>query len=102
MYRVLCQDGWTIHGQRMRTSAGEVDIVAERCGLLAIIEVKQRATLAAAAASISMGQRRRLIGAAEILLAANPLWGQAGVRFDVILVDAAGIVRRVTDAFRQE
>ena len=40
--------------------------------------------------------------AAAILLAANPGWGRAGVRFDVLLVDAAGAVRRIADAFRQE
>ena len=38
----LEQDGWTILGRRLRTKAGEVDAVAEKDGLLAIIEVKAR------------------------------------------------------------
>ena len=100
--QALVADGWTILGQRLRTAAGEVDIAAENAGLLAIIEVKQRLTLTEAAYSVSPRQRLRLIGAAEILLAEHPNWGREGVRFDVILVDAAGIVRRVIDAFRQE
>jgi putative endonuclease len=33
-------------------------------------------------------------------MAANPGHGTAGVRFDVILLDAGGRVRRIADAFR--
>ena len=98
----LEQEGWTILGRRLRTGAGEIDAVAEKDGLLALLEVKSRPTLALAAASLSPRQRARLLGAAAILLAANPGWGRNGVRFDVLLVDAAGAVRRITDAFRQE
>jgi len=100
--QALRDDGWTILGQRLRTSSGEVDVVAEKHGLLAFIEVKHRTTLATAAASISPRQRARLLGAAEILLAEHPEWGRAGVRFDVMLLDTAGTVRRITDAFRLE
>jgi putative endonuclease len=42
------------------------------------------------------------MAAADILLAAHPEWGAEGVRFDVVLVDAAGAVRRLADAFRRE
>ena len=44
----------------------------------------------------------RLLAAADAALAQHPEWGRAGVRFDVLLVDAAGQVRRVADAFRLE
>jgi putative endonuclease len=98
----LVADGWTIHARRARTPAGEVDVVAERDGLLAFVEVKRRPTLAEAAASLGPRQRARLLAAAEVLLAANPAWGRAGVRFDVIVVDDAGRVRRIVDAFRWE
>jgi putative endonuclease len=98
----LAAEGWAILGRRARTPAGEIDIVAERQGLLAFIEVKRRASLAGAAAALSPRQRARLLAGAEVLLAANPGWGQAGVRFDVMLVDAAGRLRRIADAFRDE
>ena len=98
----LERDGWTVLGRRLRTPAGEVDAVAEKHGLLAIIEVKARPTLADAAWSLSPRQRARLLAAAEILLAEHPDWGKTGVRFDVLLVDAAGAVRRIVDAFRLE
>jgi putative endonuclease len=98
----LTRDGWTVLARRLRTPAGEIDAVAEKDGLLAIIEVKARPTLADAAASLSARQRARLLAGAEILLAEHPDWGRAGVRFDVLLVDAAGAVRRIADAFRLE
>ncbi len=93
-------DGWTILGRRMRTEAGEVDAVAEKAGLLAIIEVKHRPRLADAAAALTVRQQARLLGACDIILAAHPDWGSSGVRFDVLLVDRTGRVRRVADAFR--
>ena len=43
-----------------------------------------------------------MIAAAQIALADHPAWGRSGVRFDMMLVDAAGSVRRVADAFRAE
>ena len=98
----LAADGWSIRARRLRTPAGEVDIVAERDGLLAFVEVKRRPTLAEAAASLGARQRARLLAAAGIVLAANPDWGLAGVRFDVLVVDDAGRVRRIVDAFRVE
>lgn len=98
----LAADGWAVLGRRLRTPAGEIDAVAERDGLLAFVEVKRRPTLAGAAAALGARQRARLLAAAEILLAAHPGWGAAGVRFDVLLVDDAGRVRRVADAFRHE
>ncbi len=98
----LVRDGWSVLGRRLRTAAGEIDIVAERDGLVAFIEVKARRSLAQAAASLAPRQQARLLAAAEILLAEHPGWGRAGVRFDVLVVDAGGLVRRIADALRLE
>jgi putative endonuclease len=96
----LRNDGWTILARRLRTRAGEVDAVAEKAGLLAIIEVKTRPTLAEAAVAVTARQQGRLLGACEIILDEHPDWGSNGVRFDVLVVDSAGRVRRIADAFR--
>ncbi len=96
----LAAEGWTVLARRARTPAGEVDVVAERDGLLALVEVKRRRSLVEAAYALGARQRARLLAAAAVMLAANPGWGAAGVRFDVIVVDAAGRVRRIADAFR--
>ena len=98
----LERDGWTVLARRLHTKAGEVDVIAERDGLLAIVEVKARPTLAGAAGALTARQRDRLLAAAEIVLADHPDWGGKGVRFDVLVVDATGTVRRIIDAFRAE
>ena len=86
----------------MRTVAGEIDIIAEQDGLLAIVEVKTRATMADAAAAVTPRQQARLLAAADIVLAEHPEWGANGVRFDVLVTDPAGRIRRIADAFRLE
>ncbi|MEA2732382.1 MAG: putative endonuclease [Acetobacteraceae bacterium] len=97
----LTADGWIIRARRLRTAAGEVDAVAEKAGILSIIEVKSRRTLAEAAIALTVRQQSRLIGACDIILGQHPDWGVNGVRFDVVVVDPGGRVRRITDAFRQ-
>ena len=96
----LAADGWTIHARRLRTQAGEVDAVAEKAGILSIVEVKSRPSLAEAAIALTVRQQTRLLGACEIILAEHPDWGINGVRFDVLVVNPAGQVRRIADAFR--
>lgn len=96
----LAEEGWQVLDHRARTTAGEIDLVAEREGLLAFIEVKARATLADAAYALGARQRRRLLSAAEIWLAQHPGHGAAGIRFDVLLTDSEGGMRRIADAFR--
>ena len=70
--------------------------------MLAIIEVKARPSLADAALSLGVRQRQRLMAAAEIALAEHPDWARPDMRFDLMVVDAAGTVRRIADAFRVE
>jgi putative endonuclease len=96
----LAAEGWLVLARRVRTAAGEVDLVAAQGDLTAFIEVKARPTLAEAAVALGPRQRARLIASAEALLAEHPDWGRGGVRFDVLLVDAGGRVRRIADAFR--
>ncbi len=98
----LERDGWQVLARRLRTEAGELDVVAQRDGLLAIVEVKARPRLAQAAEALGPRQQARLLAAAELVLAAHPDWGANGVRFDLVVVDARGRVRRIADAFRVE
>jgi putative endonuclease len=96
----LAEEGWQVLDHRARTTAGEIDLVVEREGLLAFIEVKARASLADAAYSLGARQRARLLAAAEIWLGNHPGHGAAGIRFDVLLLDGEGRMRRIADAFR--
>lgn len=96
----LAREGWAVLARRARTPAGEIDLVAERDGLLAFVEVKARPSLAEAALALGARQRARLLAAAESWLALNPGHGVRGVRFDVVIVAADGTARRIADAFR--
>ena len=96
----LVQEGWVILAQRERTPAGEIDLIAEKAGLLAFIEVKARASLREAAYALGPKQQARLLAAGEFWLGAHPGRGETGVRFDVLLVTADGTVKRITDALR--
>ena len=96
----LAAEGFAEIARRARTGVGEIDLVVERDGLLVFVEVKARATLNDAAFALGPRQQARLMAAAEAWMAVNPGHGAAGVRFDLLLVDAAGQVRRIADAFR--
>ena len=97
---MLRAHGWMILAQRVQTPAGELDLVAEKDGLLTFVEVKARPSLRDAAYAVTPRQQRRLLRAGEVWLADNPGHGTAGCRFDVILVAADGTTRRIQDAFR--
>jgi len=97
---MLAAEGFVCLGQRQRTPAGEIDLVVTRAGLLVFVEVKARATLAEAAFALAPRQQARLLAAAEAWMAEHPEEGRAGVRFDLIVMDAAGRMRRVVDAIR--
>jgi putative endonuclease len=75
--------GWRILGRRIRTNAGEVDIVARRGGTVAFVEVKAREGEADLALAIDRHRLRRVAAAAESLRARYPA---AIHRIDVILV----------------
>lgn len=96
----LAADGFETLASRVRTPAGEIDLVVRRGGLLVFVEVKARATLTDAAFALGPRQRARLLAAAEAWMAEHPAEGAEGVRFDVLLVDGEGRVRRIADAFR--
>lgn len=77
--------GWRILDQRVRTPAGEVDLVAKRGNLIAFVEVKTRATAGDLDFAIDERRLARVAAAAEILA---PRYVTAGedIRIDVILI----------------
>ncbi|MDE2007243.1 MAG: YraN family protein [Rhodospirillales bacterium] len=95
----LERDGWHILARRLRNAGGEIDILAQKAGLLSIVEVKARRDLAGAAGAITLRQKQRLVAAADQVLADHPDWGPEGTRFDILVVDAANRVRRIANAF---
>jgi putative endonuclease len=93
-YRILARD--------FRTPVGEVDLIARRGRVLALIEVKARATRAQAAASISPRQRQRIARAGAAFVARRPDLAQLDLRFDALLLAPGRWPRHVVDAWRAE
>jgi putative endonuclease len=94
--------GWRIVARDWRCPAGEIDILARRGGVLAIIEVKSRRDFASAAASILPRQRRRIARAAAAFLLMRPDLAELALRFDVMLVTPPHLPRHLPNAWRLE
>ena len=81
----LAQQGWRIVGERIKTKAGEIDLIAKRQGLVAFVEVKWRARAAALGDAIDERRLARVARAAEILAHDYATEGE-DIRIDVILL----------------
>ncbi len=97
---VLMLRGYRILARRMRSPVGEIDILARRGRLLAVVEVKARPTLALAAEAVTPVQKRRLIRAAEWVISGRPDLAALDIRFDVMLVAPWRLPHHVVDAWR--
>lgn len=78
--------GYRILGMRVRTPVGEIDIIAIRWRRIAFVEVKRRASLAQAQASVGSKQRHRVRRAADLWLARNPSFQSRDIGFDLIFL----------------
>lgn len=93
--------GYRIQGRNLRTPQGEIDILARRGRVLAVIEVKARGDLLEAGEAVSLNQRRRLVRAALYMLGRRPDYADLSVRFDAMLV-APWRISHVIDAWRDD
>jgi putative endonuclease len=94
--------GWHIVASRWRCPSGEIDILARRGGVLAVIEVKSRSDLGSAATAILPRQRRRIARAASAFLVTRPDLAALAPRFDVMLVARFRPPRHLPDAWRAD
>lgn len=102
--RHLEAEGWRIVDRRFRAAGYEIDLVAERGGVLAFVEVKTRkpGALAPPATAVDWRKRRRIAAAARVAAAR---WGRgaSAFRFDVAAVTwgpDGPVVDHLEDAFR--
>jgi putative endonuclease len=90
--------GWRILAFRLKTQGVEIDLLARRGAVLAVIEVKRRRTLAEALEAVTADQRRRLRRAAEGLIRRSSLSGLS-VRLDLIALAPGRLPRHIPDAW---
>jgi putative endonuclease len=94
--------GYRILARGFRAPVGEIDIVARRGTILAVVEVKGRHDLHTAAEALGRRQQSRIARAAEAFLRAHPACGGLNVRSDVMLVRRWRLPAHVTDAWRPD
>ncbi|OQX52762.1 MAG: YraN family protein [Candidatus Cloacimonas sp. 4484_209] len=90
-----------------RTKVGEIDIIAERDGLVTFVEVKTRRSKSYGSPeeAIDKKKRKRIIKAAKYYLVSHNLYDEVDVRFDVLsLTKKNGVfqIEYFENAFRDE
>ncbi len=91
-YRILARD--------FRVPVGEIDLIAKRGRVLAIIEVKRRNRLEDALEAVTPRQRRRIERATEAFLARERRHGEGQIRFDVVVIRPFRRPYHLMDAWR--
>jgi len=93
------RDGMSVCSRRWRGAGGEIDIVARDGTRVIFIEVKQSRTHAEAAAHLTDRQMQRIWAAGSEFLAGEPMGSLTDVRIDVALVDGAGRIEILRNAY---
>lgn len=96
---VLMAKGYRLIGFRLKTHEAEIDILAARRGVIAVIEVKRRASLAEALEAVTPRQRGRLLAAARQLAARRPDLEGAAVRLDLMALAPGRWPRHIRGAW---
>lgn len=78
--------GWRIIAKRYRSPLGEIDLIARKADLIAMIEVKARTTLKEAMESVTPAAQKRIMGSADLWLSRQKDAAKLSVRFDIIAV----------------
>ncbi|WDA40650.1 YraN family protein [Erythrobacter sp. BLCC-B19] len=81
----LAQAGWRIVAERVKTKAGEIDLIARKPGLIAFVEVKWRARAAQLGDAIDERRLARVAAAVEMVWQDYATQGE-DIRIDVILL----------------
>lgn len=97
---LLMAKGYRILGFRLASPRGEIDLLAIRGGVLAVIEVKRRTSLEAALEAVRPDQRERLRRAAAAVAAGRPALKGATIRLDLIALAPGRLPRHIPDAWR--
>ena len=90
--------GWQLLAERVRTPAGEVDLVMRRGSVIAFIEVKTRTSAAELDFAIDHRRLARVAAAAEIL-APRFATGGEDIRIDVVLIAPGTRPRHIENAW---
>jgi putative endonuclease len=97
---LLMLKGYRILGFRLASPQGEIDLLALKGGVLAVVEVKRRTTLETALEAVRTDQRQRLRRAAAAVAAGRPALKGATIRLDLIALAPGRLPRHIPDAWK--
>ncbi|MBC7669972.1 YraN family protein [Caulobacter sp. DWR2-3-1b2] len=95
----LLAKGYRILGFRLATPLGEIDLLAQRGSVLAVVEVKRRTSLETALEAVTHEQQARLRRAGAHIAASRSGLRDATVRLDLIALAPGRRPRHVPDAW---
>lgn len=98
----LMLKGYRIVAMREKTPSGELDIVACKGGLLAIVEVKARNTLEDGINALTWHQQQRIIRGTSSFTGRRRQFAGLAIRYDLIVIRAWRLPHHVRQAFWPE
>jgi putative endonuclease len=90
---------YRIVARRVKTPVGEIDLIARRGDVIAIVEVKSRSFSHQEADALLAVNRRRIVRAAQYWLTGKAALSGATLRFDVIFLAPFAWPRHIVSAF---
>lgn len=95
--------GYRILARRLKTHAGEIDLVAAApFGPVCFVEVKARQGARLAADSVLPEQQARIARAASLYLAGRPGLARRGSRFDIVAIAPRALPVHHRDVWRPD
>jgi len=98
----LMLKGYRIAAMREKTPSGELDIVACKDGVLAIIEVKARDTLEDGINALTWHQQQRIIRGASSFTGRRRQYAGLAIRYDLMVIRGWRLPHHVRQAFWPE
>ncbi|HEX8568796.1 MAG TPA: YraN family protein [Caulobacteraceae bacterium] len=95
----LMAKGYRILALRLRTPQAEIDLLARRGPVLAVVEVKRRTSVAAALEAVTPPQRERLVRAARALASRRTSLTGLQIRLDLFALAPNARPRHIAGAW---
>ena len=96
----LMAKGYRILGFRLKTPQAEIDLLAKKGDILAVVEVKSRADIETALEAVTFDQRERLRRAGVSLAARRRGLANCAVRLDLLALAPGRLPRHIPDAWK--
>jgi putative endonuclease len=97
---LLMAKGYRILGFRLKTRQAEIDLLAMRGQILAVVEVKRRTSLEVALETVTLDQRDRLRRAGLAVAAGRPALKACSVRLDLVALAPGRLPMHIPDAWK--